>query len=126
MQVVNVKVKHIRPEYQNLKEWMKDENNCYIGRRGIVFIKKKDGSKERWPKKASKYANPFKVDKKDPNGRKKCIDQYREYATKKIEQGEWTKVELLELKNKNLGCWCKPEKCHGDVLKDLIEKNMKK
>ena len=23
---------------------------------------------------------------------------------------------LLELKGKTLGCWCKPEDCHGDIL----------
>jgi hypothetical protein len=22
---------------------------------------------------------------------------------------------------KNLGCWCKPEKCHGDILIKIIE-----
>jgi hypothetical protein len=45
MSVVNVKVKHIRPEYANLKEWTSDLNNVYIGRRGIVFV-----NKERYPK----------------------------------------------------------------------------
>ena len=56
--VVNVKVENIRPEYQNLKEWMNDENNVYIGRGGIVFI---DG--ERFPKQNSEWANPFKISK---------------------------------------------------------------
>jgi len=54
--VVNVKIQHIRPDYMNLKEWIKDENNVYIGRSGIVFI---DG--ERYPKKTSIWANPFIV-----------------------------------------------------------------
>ena len=30
--------------------------------------------------------------------------------------------ELNKLKGKNLGCWCYPEKCHGDVLIELINK----
>ena len=29
---------------------------------------------------------------------------------------------LPELKDKTLGCWCKPEKCHGDVLVELIDR----
>ena len=29
--------------------------------------------------------------------------------------------ELKKLKGKNLGCWCKPNKCHGDRLLELIE-----
>ena len=36
--VVNVKVAHIRPKYNDLEEWTKDPNNVYIGRAGIVFI----------------------------------------------------------------------------------------
>ena len=36
MQVVNVKVKYIRPKYQNLSEWINDPNNEYIGRASIV------------------------------------------------------------------------------------------
>ena len=27
---------------------------------------------------------------------------------------------LPELKGKSLGCWCKPEACHGDVLVRLL------
>jgi hypothetical protein len=28
--------------------------------------------------------------------------------------------KLLKLKGKKLGCWCKPDKCHGDILLKLI------
>jgi len=28
---------------------------------------------------------------------------------------------LHEIEGKNLGCWCYPEKCHGNVLIKLIE-----
>ena len=45
MSVANCKVKYIRPKYNNLKEWMEDEQNIYIGRLGIVFI-----NKVRFPK----------------------------------------------------------------------------
>jgi hypothetical protein len=30
--------------------------------------------------------------------------------------------QLRELKGKELGCWCKPNKCHGDILLELIDK----
>ncbi len=42
MKIVNLKVANIRPKYKNLKEWMDDENNVYIGRKGIVFTEKYD------------------------------------------------------------------------------------
>ena len=29
--------------------------------------------------------------------------------------------QLPELKNKVLGCWCYPEKCHGDILFKLLK-----
>lgn len=32
MSVVNVKVGNIRPKYSNLREWMEDPTNVYIGR----------------------------------------------------------------------------------------------
>ena len=33
--IVNVKVSNIRPKYQNLKDWIEDKNNIYIGRKFI-------------------------------------------------------------------------------------------
>jgi hypothetical protein len=29
-------------------------------------------------------------------------------------------LALPELSGKVLGCWCKPERCHGDVLSKLL------
>ena len=117
--VTNVKVRFIRPQYDNLKEWMEDENNVYIGRRGIVFIKTADDKKERYPKLDSKWCNPFKIGKKYT--RESCLEAYEEYILKKIED-EPEIYNLEELKGKNLGCWCHPEACHGDILKKLLEK----
>lgn len=48
--VVNVKVKYIRLNYDNLKIWNKSNDNVYIGRRGIVFVKTSDAVKEMFPK----------------------------------------------------------------------------
>lgn len=116
-QVVSVKVNHIRPKYNDLKEWMNDPNNVYIGRRGIVFV---DG--ERYPKHDSVWANPYKIDRL--NTRISVINKYRHYILNKLDRGEISYDELLELKGKKLGCWCKDTEyipCHGDVLVDLIQ-----
>ena len=63
----------------------------------------------------SKWGNPFKVKK---YGREKAIEMYREYIMNKPEL-----LELIptELKDKRLGCWCKPEKCHGDILAEIAD-----
>lgn len=112
VKVSNVKVKFIRSEgYHNLKEWCKNPNNLYIGRKGVVFI---DG--ERFPKNSSIWANPYKIGK--DGTRAEVLEKYRKYITSKIESGE---VKLNELKGKNLGCWCHPDGCHGDILVSLYK-----
>ena len=114
MSIVNVKVKYIRNlGYDNLREWMKDNNNVYIGRAGIVFI---DG--KRYPEKQSIFANPFKITKN--TSREDVIEKYKKYIINKINENPNMKEELIKLKGKNLGCWCHPEACHGDVLLELL------
>lgn len=113
MSVVNVKVKFIRPQYQNLKEWVQDKNNVYIGRRGIVFIEGK-----RFPNENSIFANPFKI-KKNQN-REEVIKKYELHIRIKIKENPNLKKILINMKDKNIGCWCHPDPCHGDVLIKII------
>ncbi len=114
MSVVNCKVKYIRPKYNNLKEWMNDPNNIYIGRGGVVFIDKK-----RFPAQASKFANPYKVGK--DGTRKEVIDKYRTYITHQLKDDKNFQTELASIKGKNIGCWCHPYPCHGNVLLELLK-----
>lgn len=79
---------------------------------------KKGETKERFPKKDSIWCNPFKIDK--DTTREKVIELYEAYVHEKLEKSEELKAELLGLKGKTLGCWCKPEACHGDVLIRII------
>ena len=111
--VCNVKVKYIRPRYKNLAAWCEDPNNVYVGRRGVVFI---DGV--RFPEKDSIWANPFKV--KDAP-RREVIARYREYITKRLKEEPGLQDDLEALRGKRLGCWCKPDACHADVLVELLE-----
>ncbi len=118
MSVVNCKVKYIRPKYNNLEEWMNDENNVYIGRKGIVFI-----DKQRYPKQSSIFSNPYIIDK--DGTRQEILIKYKEFIEDKLKNDENFLNELLLLKNKNLGCWCHPYACHGDILLELIDKYSK-
>lgn len=34
--------------------------------------------------------------------------------------------QIQELASKNLGCWCRPSECHGDVLQALYAQNVLK
>lgn len=114
--IVNCKVQYIRPKYDNLKEWTEDKNNVYIGRGGVVFIEGK-----RYPSESSIFANPYKIGK--DGTREEVIAKYKRYMMKKIndDKSKTLKKELLALKDKNLGCWCYPDMCHGNVLIDLIK-----
>jgi hypothetical protein len=114
MSVVNCKVKYIRPDYDNLKEWMDDENNVYIGRTGVVFI-----NKTRFPQKSSNFANPYKIGK--DGTREEILIKYKKYIINKLKNNKPLRNDLRSLKDKNLGCWCCPEMCHGDILLELID-----
>jgi hypothetical protein len=115
MSVINCKVNFIRPKYSNLKEWMEDKNNVYIARGGVVYI-----DNQRFPKYSSKFANPFKIGK---NGnREEVIDKYKKYIIELLDKNQIMRQELLEMEGKNLGCWCHPEPCHGNILLELIQK----
>lgn len=119
-QVINVRVQNIRPTYSNLHEWMLDKkSNVYIGRARVVFI---DGI--RFPLVDSIWANPYKIT--ETQSREQVLDLYSKYIGEKLESNPSMIDELIKLKGKKLGCWCKPECCHGDILLELIEKYEKK
>jgi hypothetical protein len=113
--VVNVKVNEIRPEYQNLKDWCEKLGNVYIGRPGVVFV-----DKRRYPPAdMCDFANPFKI---GPGGsRDEVIEQFREYALERMKRDLVFRRKVFGLRGKNLGCWCAPEPCHGDVLVELAK-----
>lgn len=114
MSIVNCKVQYIRPKYNDLEEWISDENNEYIGRGGVLFI-----GKERYPKYSSVFANPYKIGK--DGSREEVINKYKIYISNKLNKDNLLVNKLISLKGKTLGCWCHPEYCHGNVLLELID-----
>lgn len=70
----------------------------------------------------SKWGNPFShkegtTAKYKVASRREAIEAYREWITKG--EGKHLLADLHELKGKTLGCWCKPKRCHGDILLEL-------
>lgn len=61
----------------------------------------------------TKWGNPYHIGK----------DGTRDEVIKKYECWIVDQPHLMndikELKGKRLGCWCKPSKCHGDILAKL-------
>ncbi len=105
MQVVNIKKKHlVESGYKDFEDWITNPTNLYIGRNMNFYVK---GTL------ASKWQNPFSVKK---YGLDRCLELYEEHITKSdlINQ-------INELEGKTLGCWCKPNRCHGDILMKLLK-----
>lgn len=70
----------------------------------------------------SKFGNPFShLDKgtlaqfKVAN-RDEAVDKFREWF---LAQPELVAAAKRELKGKTLGCWCKPARCHAEVLAEI-------
>lgn len=76
----------------------------------------------------SKWGNPYSYKEGTAarfkvNTRDEAIDAYYYYITEG--DGKHLLEDLHELKGKVLGCWCKPKRCHGDILVELV-KNTKR
>jgi len=85
------------------------KRRIYIGRNMCVYV---PGTH------ASKWANPYPVKK---HGLETSLELYEEYIrTSKLIN------DLSELDNAELGCWCAPNKCHGDILIKLRIETMQK
>lgn len=63
--------------------------------------------------------------------RELAVEAYRNYIWTKLKEkdeaiiNEFKKLKALALTGElKLGCWCAPQACHGDVVKDLIERSI--
>lgn len=65
------------------------------------------------------FGNPFIIGK--DGTRTEVINKYKEYFYNKILLDKEFKIEVLKLKNKTLGCFCKPLKCHLDIIVEYLE-----
>lgn len=95
-----------------------EENIIYIGRPSVL-------------------GNPFshlkgtkaqcKVQSRD-----EAVDKYEDWLRSKLNNDKNLTKEMLKLYkiakcgDLNLVCWCSPKRCHGDVIKKIIEEKMEK
>lgn len=84
-----------------------------MARTRVVHCKKE--SYDVYIGRPSKWGNPFNIGR-DGTRDEVILKYYKWIATQPHLMGS-----LNELKGKVLGCWCKPQPCHGDVLVYLIE-----
>ncbi|MEW5985054.1 MAG: DUF4326 domain-containing protein [Chloroflexota bacterium] len=69
---------------------------------------------------ASPLANPYQV---ATSGRQQAISQYRCWLWQRIQSGDEAVIAALKSISADtvLVCWCKPEACHGDVVRAAAE-----
>jgi hypothetical protein len=71
----------------------------------------------------SKWGNPY-THIRDKETLAQFVVDSREEAIQKYREHILNSPKLLEclheLEGKVLGCWCKPDSCHGDILLELL------
>ena len=119
--IVNISKRFLKLSgYRDLIHWLENTDNVYIGRDMSFYVPGAKGSKWKNP---FKVAKPGKIYKRNDKRYtlEESINEYRNYVLNDKDLME----ELYELKNKTLGCWCKPNNCHGDILIDLVNTHVK-
>ncbi len=66
--------------------------------------------------RGSRWGNPFRIGK--DGTRDEVLEKYRQYILANPD----LILHLPELLGKTLGCWCKPLRCHGDILNEILER----
>lgn len=69
--------------------------------------------------RGSKWGNPFPMNNYSKEERDRVCDEYEKWF--------WTTdlvKSLYQLKDKRLGCYCKPLRCHGDFLAKLCNEGV--
>lgn len=104
--IVNIRKKELNKRgIRDFEEWNSQPNTLYIGRNMVFYVK---GTQK------SKWSNPYSAKK---FGREQCLRLYEDYLRK----NPGLMGSLDELKGKELGCWCYPDPCHGNVLIKLLK-----
>ena len=78
----------------------KESFDVYIGRSGKG--------------QTSIFGNPYSIGK--DGTREEVLKKFKIYLWKRMQEDEDFCRQLLELDGKVLGCFCKPQACHGDIL----------
>ena len=113
-----VSVGELRKRYNDktmtLEKWLNDSENVYVGRKGRIWITE-NGQKRIFHYPGSVWRNDYTVKE---HGLEDCLELYRGEILNKLND----ELNIETLRNKKLGCFCKPsEKCHVDILIELLK-----
>jgi hypothetical protein len=94
----------------------------------VINIKDLDRRPAAWPARcqyigrthsnlgllANIWSNPYKIG--EHGDREQVLEQYEDYLRRMLFAKPGVRRQLRALLDKTLVCWCKPERCHGDIL----------
>lgn len=69
--------------------------------------------------RGSPWGNPYRIGCDGDRGQ--VVDLYETYMRGRLAASKPLRRDLLNLRGKRLGCFCKPLPCHGDVLMRLMQ-----
>ena len=87
-----------------------------------TVVNRKNSRYDEYIGRPGPFGNPFRIG--DDGDRSEVLEKYRVYfykIYKKLKNKEF-RESILGLKDKVLGCWCAPERCHGDVIAEYLNK----
>ena len=87
----------------DIAQWIQNPKHVYIGRYCYAL------------RVSSLWGNPFRISASTT--REQAICKYEAFLTNNYE----LQNALWQLCNKELGCWCFPEPCHGQVLINAVK-----
>lgn len=70
--------------------------------------------------RGSVWGNPYVIGK--DGTREEVIAKFKVAFLDQLAKGEISREQLESLQGKKLGCFCKPQACHGDVIKEEVDK----
>jgi hypothetical protein len=83
----------------------KEPYDVYIGRAGNG----RDGY----------FGNPYIL--VDESFREVILERYKRYFINRINTDAEFKYKVKELKDKRLGCFCAPKRCHGHIIAEYLD-----
>lgn len=66
----------------------------------------------------SKFGNPYIIGK--DGAREDVLRKYGIYFYNKLNSDDNFAREVIDLKDKTLGCFCRPQRCHGDIIVEFL------
>ncbi len=59
------------------------------------------------------FGNPFRAGE--------ALKRFREYFLERVGRDAEFRAQVLALRGKRLGCYCKPKPCHGDIIAEWLD-----